>query len=648
MKRLNRPRPLVCHLLLAINILTVCCSSSSLGSSSSSSSSTDVTIAADGSMPSIASITEAKPNPKDQQQAKHRHRRENSEDENGYGPATNAEESGLGGPIGAPGLSDDGGEENFIALAPDEADIYNFSNIMSMTMANGPRSGGGTNVNEANPFNEFRNTPRQRDGEPDRQLSAKGEKELPELTLDDENGFGEGALGRLGEGLRSRLQEEANGDDEDGGNGGEVESEDDNAVERSRFLAKDPRPADGQDERSSRTDTDAALLSNSIDFLNSIDGAYLLANAANAGDQQGVKSDDLARKILEDNDNNIATRKTTASPAAGTDSDNGENELFEQMEKKAKSYRLKLYKKHKNFKHTHHHRGGLYHQPYHNFHHDYYRRKMLERERERWKKMQDLKPDYQGQINYYENSNKLETNDDIMAHLNGHSSQEKWPNFDKVMTSLKTETKPDNIPPYIKKYNRRNKQLIDLLEGTIAPLSDYSVHKHRERKYHRRKNPHWMEEDLFEEQRPNQAKAQGLQRNYIQETIQSSTIHSNALPGEGIHIIYDKKHGGDHDDFDDGGGAGSHLLYGRPTIASGGGGHPVDGHHPNYKLSSRAGQFVYHRVASPQPVGGAGYGRLKRQRLPFVAITDRRLSAPPKRRTSSHVNNNLLNHQPMP
>uniref|UniRef100_A0A182KGQ1 Uncharacterized protein n=1 Tax=Anopheles christyi TaxID=43041 RepID=A0A182KGQ1_9DIPT len=541
----------------------------------------------------------------DQQQAKHRHRRENAADENGY----NGEETALGGPIGAPNLgADDGGEENFIALAPDEADIYNFSNIMSMTMANGPRTGAGTrsaNVNEANPFNEFRNTPRQRDrlpagqdGATERQLSAKGEKELPELTLDDgENGFGgEGALGPIGEGLRNRLEEqEANGeDDEDGGNGGEVESEDDNAIERSRFLAKDA--TDGPDERSSRTDTDAALLSNSIDFLNSIDGAYLLANAPDAGvEQQGAKGEELARKILDDNDNNIATRKPTASPAAGTIPEGGENELFEQMEKKAKSYRLKLYKKHKNFKHTHHHRGGLYHQPYHNFHHDYYRRKMLERERERWKKMQDLKPDYQGQINYYENSNKLETNDDIMAHLNGHSSQEKWPNFDKVMTSLKTETKPDNIPPYIKKYNRRNKQLIDLLEGTIAPLSDYSVHKHRERKYHRRKNPHWMEEDLFEEQRPNQAKAtQGLQRNYIQETIQSSTVHSNALPGEGIHIIYDKKHGVDHDDFDDGGGGGggggvgSHLLYGRPTIASG---HPADGHHPNYKLSSRAGQF---------------------------------------------------------
>ncbi|ETN61037.1 hypothetical protein AND_007322 [Anopheles darlingi] len=333
--------------------------------------------------------------------------------------------------------------------------------------------------------------------------------------------------------------------------------------------------------------------------------------------------------------------------AAGDD----ENAIFEQMEKKAKSYRLKLYKKHKNFKHTHHHRGGLYHQPYHTFHHDYYRRKMLERERERWKKMQDAKPDYQGQISYYENSNKLATNEDILAHLNGghggggsggsgsSSSQEKWPNFDRVMSSLKTEPKPDNVPPYIKKYNRRNKQLIDLLEGTIAPLSDYSVHKHRERKYHRRKNPHWMEEDLFEEQRPSQSKGSGMQRNYIQETIQSSTIHSNALPGEGIHIIYDKKHGvGDHDDLEDG----SHLMYGRPTISSG---HGHDG-----GVGGGGGGFVYHRVASPQPLGGVGgYGRLKRQRLPFVAITDRRLSAPPKRRPAANnggPNNPLLNHQP--
>ncbi|KFB46734.1 AGAP003933-PA-like protein [Anopheles sinensis] len=574
--------------------------------------------------------------------AKHRHRRANGED----GGFVSALEGGGGAPEG---------EENFIALAPDEADIYNFSNIMSMTMANGGRraaaaaataSAGGTradNVNEANPFNEFRNHPRQRGsrGQPpepdlvDEQLPRPvGEKELPELTLDDDDAGGDDE-GDGGDGnafetvalegpLRGRFEPET-ADEEDGGNGGEVEadSEDDNAIDRSRFL-RGPVKEKAQE---SRAESDAALLSNSIDFLNSIDGAYLLANAAEGA----------SKKSATDNDNNISTRKPEGELTAP---DAGENELFEQMEKKAKSYRLKLYKKHKNFKHTHHHRGGLYHQPYHSFHHDYYRRKMLERDRERWKKMQELKPDYQGQINYYENSNKLETSDDIMAHLNGHSSQEKWPHFDKVMSSLKTEQKPDNVPPYIKKYNRRNKQLIDLLEGTIAPLSDYGAHKHRERKYHRRKNPHWMEEDLFEEQRPSQSKNAGLQRNYIQETIQSSTVHSNALPGEGIHIIYDKKHGGED-------GGGRELLYGRPTISSG---HPGPDGHPNaYKLSSRAGQFVYHRVASPQPVGG--YGRLKRQRLPFVAITDRRLSAPPKRRTpngNGNGSNNLRNHQPMP
>ncbi|XP_052863600.1 uncharacterized protein LOC128270238 [Anopheles cruzii] len=604
------------------------------------------------------------------QQPKHRHRRENG------------------------AVGDEGAEENFIALAPDEADIYNFPNMMSMTMANGPGAGddggggarGDRNVNEANPFNEFRHPPAGRPpaADVDDQLARPtGEKELPELTLDDDDadhggndGFGEADTGaRAGGGgdggaLRRSFVDAADAtDDEDGGNGGEVEeeSEDDNAIDGSRFLRPIPsdRGGDGKEEPGasvSRTESDAALLSKSIDFLNSIDGAYLLANAV--GSENRAKPGDGRstghRTRSQEDDNKISTHKPTPTP------DTGENDVFEQMEKKAKSYRLKLYKKHKNFKHTHHHRGGLYHQPYHTFHHDYYRRKMLERERERWKKMQDLKPDYQGQINYYENSNKLETNEDIMAHLNGRSSssssQEKWPNFDKVMSSLKTEAKPDNVPPYIKKYNRRNKQLIDLLEGTIAPLSDYSAHKHRERKYHRRKNPHWMEEDLFEEQRPSQPKTQGMQRDYIQEAIQSSTIHSNALPGEGIHIIYDKKHALDgHDDLDDGLGA-SHVMYGRPTMSSGHGG---DGGHPNYKLSSRAGQFVYHRVASPQsPMGGGGYGRLKRQRLPFVAITDRRLSAPPKRRPSgpngqpsisnsnnggNHISsNNLLNHQPMP
>lgn len=339
-------------------------------------------------------------------------------------------------------------------------------------------------------------------------------------------------------------------------------------------------------------------------------------------------------------DNNQSTLKPENSVGIGEEEQISDDDIFEQMQKKAKSYRLKLYKKHKNFNHHHHHhRGGYYNPLYQHHHHQYYRQKMLERERERWKQIHDqqLKADYQGKIRYFDSSNKLETKDDIKAHLDGYSSREQWPHFDRIVSSLNKEQQQDNVPPYIKKYNRRNKQLIDLLEGTIAPLSEYSQ-RHHERKYHRRKNPHWMEEDLFEEQRPNQNNL-GMQRNYVQETIQSSTAHSNALPGEGIHVIYEKKHNDDDHE------------YGHPTTS-------VDPNHP-YKLSSRAGQFVYHRVASPQPVG-VGYGRLKRQRLPFVAITDRRLGSPPKRRpNSSSIANssgssgnlgssNLLNHQPMP
>ncbi|XP_035773212.1 uncharacterized protein LOC118456493 isoform X2 [Anopheles albimanus] len=724
MKLLSRPRVPLCHLLLAINVLTVCWGTEAatiVAPSASDGPKPEASGAKNETSPQEQDTQEGQQLQQQQQQTSkhHRHRREN-------GGFTIGDVDGIvgagGGGGGAAGGMVDG--ENFIALAPDEADIYNFPNLMSMAMANerptGADGGGGggggmhdRNVNEAsNPFNEFHASRRDQPAPPVKEVDEQlprprmaGEKELPELTLDDDDDDdapGDGEVEGAGQRSERRgdrneprrrtssFRDASNADDQDGGNGGEVQEEDeeeanrdeedDNAIERSRFLRRPTGTGHGDDRTtvaSSRAESDAALLSKGLDLLNSLDGAYLLANARIGSERNKVAA------ASADDDGDISTHKPIAPDTvqAGTAAvndddggggDDGENAIFEQMEKKAKSYRLKLYKKHKNFKHTHHHRGGLYHQPYHTFHHDYYRRKMLERERERWKKMQDAKPDYQGQISYYENSNKLATNEDILAHLNGghggggsggsgsSSSQEKWPNFDRVMSSLKTEPKPDNVPPYIKKYNRRNKQLIDLLEGTIAPLSDYSAHKHRERKYHRRKNPHWMEEDLFEEQRPSQSKGQGMQRNYIQETIQSSTIHSNALPGEGIHIIYDKKHGvgGDHDDLED---DGSHLMYGRPTISSG---HGHDGAgaggagHPSYKLSSRAGQFVYHRVASPQPLGGGGggggYGRLKRQRLPFVAITDRRLSAPPKRRPGASSANNggpnnpLLNHQPLP
>ncbi|XP_058462290.1 uncharacterized protein LOC131437139 [Malaya genurostris] len=507
------------------------------------------------------------------QLAKHRHRRENVADYGGGGPTGRRQETIMAG-------ADDGELENFIALAPDEADIYNFSNNLINAVDNqDPADENGAELplenanDDANPFNEFLNPPRQ-----------NGEKQADSswrLEVDEQ--------------LPPPQQQQ-----------------DDNEVGKSKYL----QPLNRSQQQTS------PLLASSIDFLNSIDGGYLMSN--------GI-IDEKGRQLVDDGDNSLSTLK----PEGGEAEEVSDDDIFEQMQKKAKSYRLKLYKKHKNFKHSHHHRGGYYHPVYQHHHHQYYRQKMLERERDRWKQLneQQLNAGYQGEIRYFDRSNKLETKDDIKAHLDGYTSREQWPHFDKVINSLNKEQQQDNVPPYIKKYNRRNKQLIDLLEGTIAPLSDYSQ-RHHERKYHRRKNPNWMEEDLFEQQRPNQNNL-GLQRNYIQETIQSSTAHSNSLPGEAIHIIYDKKQTQDND-----------HEYGHPATG-------VDPNHP-YKLSSRAGQFVYHRVASPQPIGGGGYGRLKRQRLPFVAITDRRLGSPPKRRANasssdhSGSNNNLLNHQPMP
>ncbi|KAL1397526.1 hypothetical protein pipiens_009698 [Culex pipiens pipiens] len=483
-----------------------------------------------------------------QSQTHHRHRREN-------GDGDGREAGGT--------ATDGGGElENFIALAPDEADIYNFSNNLINAVDNVDQEdgGGGTdagleqqdddaggNANEVNPFNEFLN-PRQQ-----------------QQQLDQEDPWG---LGLDEQQLPPPAFEQ---------------QEQPQQVEESKYLKPVNRSRQQKHQHRQQQPPPSPIVASSIDFLNSIDGGYLLSN--------GI-IDEKGQKLEEDN-----------SPSTLKPDNNGggeqldDDDIFEQMQKKAKSYRLKLYKKHKNFKHSHHHRGGYYHPLYQHHHHQYYQQKMLERERDRWKQLQQdqqLKSGYQGKIRYFDSSNKLETKEDIKAHLDGFSSREQWPNFEKVVTSLNKETQQDSIPPYIKKYNRRNKQLIDLLEGTIAPLQDYGQ-RHHERKYHRRKNPHWMEEDLFEEQRPSQNNL-GLQRNYIQETIQSSTVHSNSLPGEGIHVIYDKKHTGnnDHD-------------YGHPAN---------DPNHP-YKLSSRAGQFVYHRVASPQPVG---YGRLKRQRLPVVFI----------------------------
>lgn len=262
---------------------------------------------------------------------------------------------------------------------------------------------------------------------------------------------------------------------------------------------------------------------------------------------------------------------------------------------------------------------------------------------------------YRGRISFFDNSNKLETSEDINRKLNGRT-KEKYPYFNKVKTHLEEED--EDLPPYIKKYNRRNKQLIDLLEGTLPPQSDTLRRFHSSSSSlssHTKKNPHWLEDDLFEAQRPNKNKW---------STEIEATQHPNALPDESVHVIYDDDATNDKSTLTNISNKNKSSLTNKTTsttttttfnltassIAS-------NNHSPPFKLSSRAGQFVYHTVTqSPSNGGnnsgggGNGYGGVKKKRLPFVAITDRKVGGPPRmrRRTSMSSINSEQNRLPMP
>lgn len=267
--------------------------------------------------------------------------------------------------------------------------------------------------------------------------------------------------------------------------------------------------------------------------------------------------------------------------AVATRLDKKSQEIYDHIRTKHKSHHhLKYKKKHRKNKL---HNNNRHHSPIYQQHHH-----------TKNDQKQHPQQDYQGRINFYDDSNQFEIMQNTNHHVDGYA-RDKWPHFNKVKKHLSHDDN-ENLPPYIKKYNRRNKQLINLLEGTLPPKYEYR--KHEPKHYHRRKNPHWMEEDLFEEQRPN--------RNNIAQVAFETTRNPNELPGDGVHIIYDKAHSSEEDKI-------------RTN---------------NYKVSSRAGQFIYHRVESAP----ATYGSIKKQRLPFVAITDRKLGSSKARRNTVNSN----------
>lgn len=234
--------------------------------------------------------------------------------------------------------------------------------------------------------------------------------------------------------------------------------------------------------------------------------------------------------------------------------------------------------------------------------------------------------------NFAEENRQFDSIADIDQHIDGGSNsggsggsasaggnRERYPNLARLQTQLK-EDRDKDLPPYVRKFNRRNKQLFDLIEGTHSPVATkgrqakqhHHHHHHRHTKEpasggvskghnlsHKEKIERWIEENLFEEQRrnPNQI---------VRPPEEDAELLNklNALPGE-LGPAAD----------DDG-----QLVKGT---------NPVNVI-TNRLSQTRAGNFVYHRIAQSQPsnpIGqaAAAYGVIVRKPgLPFVAITDRR------------------------
>lgn len=124
---------------------------------------------------------------------------------------------------------------------------------------------------------------------------------------------------------------------------------------------------------------------------------------------------------------------------------------------------------------------------------------------------------------------------------------------------------------------------MNLLEG--MPSSEKKVVKTDEHLTKMEHKNQWVETNLFEEQRPHQT-AKNTSFRY------GTKSKTNDIPGEN-----------DTDPIVD------------DNVSK----------EQNNKIS-KSEKFNYHRVASPKLVGFGSFGTLRKHQLPFVAITDKRLS----------------------
>lgn len=232
----------------------------------------------------------------------------------------------------------------------------------------------------------------------------------------------------------------------------------------------------------------------------------------------------------------------------------------------------------------------------------------------------------------------------------------------------------DSLPPYIKKYNRRNKQLIGLLEGQGMPNVDSDLdrrgkpvpalsaeqHHHQQQHQHQNQQQHtdherWIETNLFEAQlgdtvaaaatatAANRTKAMTPLGAYVvppsivlnskQRYLDEKNIQHepNDLPGEHLAVSAEDPRKCDDDDLcvtatrDVNPRAQKHLSPREKLVNEG-------------IISPRADSFLFHRVATPKVVGTAGGGQVK-QKLPFVALTDKRVEDGTRQRRTNIVQN---------
>lgn len=255
-------------------------------------------------------------------------------------------------------------------------------------------------------------------------------------------------------------------------------------------------------------------------------------------------------------------------------------------------------------------------------------------------------PYIQAHINFFDtNTDDVDDNFKSNKFESLTSRQNKWPNLSRLQSQLHQDMIADSLPPYIKKYNRRNKQLINLLEGTVTPpiLNERAKAKAEHQRRRQRNRNKWIANNLFEERRrpaiqvvPTYASTlttissalAGFRADSSSIKNNDSKTHDNvkpidlqvskdlqsepnALPGEHLSLTSDEE------------------IEHETNLKT----------QQNYPMSSRADSFLFHRVASSKTVGigpnGNGAGK---QRLPFVAITDKRTNDIRQRRPDTAQN----------